>query len=130
MDNYRKLIEVLIQALVVPILPLLSAYIIALLKKQIAKIEAETKSKELRDYIDIVENTIETSVKSVMQTYVEQLKKDGAFTKEAQEEAFNIAKEKVIATLTDNGTRLLEEAYGDYEAWINDKIEQLVNESK
>ena len=58
------------------------------------------------------------------------LKKDNAFTAEAQKEAFNLTYNAVMAILTDEAKEYLAEIYGDVAAYITNKIEAEVNISK
>ena len=64
------------------------------------------------------------------QTYVEALKKDNAFTAEAQKEAFNQTFNAVMAVLTDDAKEYLTTVYGDLNAYITTKIEAEVKLNK
>ena len=75
-------------------------------------------------------DTITACVMATNQTYVEALKKENAFTKEAQQEAFNLTYNAVMAVLTEDAKRYLTEVYGDLTAYITTKIEAEVNVSK
>jgi hypothetical protein len=58
------------------------------------------------------------------------LKKENAFTAEAQKEAFNLTYNAVMAVLTNEAKNYLTELYGDLTAYITAKIEAEVNISK
>jgi hypothetical protein len=70
------------------------------------------------------------AVTCTAQTFVDTLKAEGAFTKEKQLEAFNIAKNKVLEILGDTAVEALGEIYGDFDVWIYTKIEQVCREIK
>ena len=75
-------------------------------------------------------DTISACVIATNQTYVEALKKENAFTKEAQQEAFQLTFDAVMAVLTDDAKDYLVNIYGDLTAYITTKIEAEVNSNK
>lgn len=64
------------------------------------------------------------------QTFTDALKAEGKFTKEKQLEAFNKAKEKTLEILGDTAVKALGEIYGDFDTWVDTKIEQVCREIK
>jgi hypothetical protein len=64
------------------------------------------------------------------QTYVEALKKDNAFTKEAQQQAFDMTYNAVMDVLTADAKEYLTNIYGDLSAYISNKIEAEVKMTK
>ena len=64
------------------------------------------------------------------QTYVDSLKKQGAFNAEAQKVAFTMTYEAVVRLLTDEAQTYLNEAVGDLNLYITQKIESEVNLNK
>ena len=81
-------------------------------------------------YIAMLDDTICACVIATTQTYVDALKKNNAFTKEAQVEAFNLTFNAVMAVLTDEAKKYLSAIYGDLTAYITNKIEAEVQLSK
>ena len=81
-------------------------------------------------YIAMLDNTICACVVATTQTYVEALKKENAFTKEAQLEAFNLTFNAVMAVLSNDAKDYLTNIYGDLTAYITNKIEAEVNLNK
>lgn len=118
----------------VPILCLLitagGAYLVALLKRETMKIEQQLNNETAAKYIDMANDAVAASVMYVTQTYVETLKKAGGFTKEKQIEAFNMAKERVFEILSDTAVKALNEIYGDLDAFLQAKIEEIIYQSK
>ena len=75
-------------------------------------------------------DTINNCVIATNQTYVEALKKAGAFDMEAQKTAFNMTKNAVLAILSDEAKRYLTNAVGDLNEYITQQIEAAVNVNK
>lgn len=78
----------------------------------------------------MLNNTIYDCVTATTQTYVEALKKENAFTKEAQIEAFNLTFNAVMSILNEDAKKYLTVAYGDLNIYIANKIEAEVQFSK
>ena len=64
------------------------------------------------------------------ETYVDALKKQGKFDKEAQKCAFELTFNAVMAVLSDEAKHYLASVYGDLTAYITTRIEAEVNVSK
>ena len=78
----------------------------------------------------MLNNTITDCVIATTQTYVDSLKKQGTFDAEAQKVAFTMTYESVVKLLTDEATEYLNEAVGDLQLYITQKIEAEVNLNK
>lgn len=78
----------------------------------------------------MVEKTIVDCVNAINQTFVETLKKEGNFTKEAQEEAFNRTLQSIKAILLKDCLEYLSLITTDLNAYIYNKIEAEVNYAK
>ncbi|MCX8130414.1 MAG: hypothetical protein N3I35_09975 [Clostridia bacterium] len=134
MSDSSKLNELLvsiINIIIIPLLPVISAYLIALVKSKIAEIGERTNGKELSMYADIAENAVITAVTAVNQVYVDELKrKNGKLTAYEQKVAFEMAKEKVLNILGDTTLKVLGTLYKDFDAWLDSRIEYYVNQSK
>lgn len=118
----------------VPILCLLitagGGYLVALLRKRTAQIEREIDNDTAVKYMDMACDAVAQAVAFTAQTFVDTLKAEGAFTKEKQLEAFNTAKEKVLEILSCTAVEALNEIYGDFDTWLNTKIEQVCRDTK
>lgn len=64
------------------------------------------------------------------QTYVDALKDKNAFDAAAQAEAFQKTKTAVMALITDNMKKVINEATGDFDVWVDIIIEAKVKEVK
>lgn len=118
----------------VPVLCLLitagGAYIVALIRKKTAQLQQEADNKKAEKYMNMACEAVAQAVTYTAQTFVDTLKKDGAFTAEKQLEAFEKAKNKTLQILGDTAVAALGEIYGDFDTWIETKIEQVCREIK
>lgn len=128
--EWLTLLYEILQVCIIPLLGVLTTYIVKFINVKSEEIKATTDSELATKYITMLSQTISDCVIATNQTYVEALKKDNAFTKEAQEEAFKKTYEAVLATLTDDAKEYLAEVYGDLNAYIKNKIEAEVNDAK
>ena len=108
---------------------LLGFLVVYINKKKDALVE-QVNSDIVDKYITKISETITDCVIATNQTYVEALKKEGAFTKEAQEEAFNRTLNNVLAILGEDCIEYLETITSDVEAYLKNKIEAEVNLNK
>ena len=116
--------------LIIPVLTALSAFIIYWITVKCAELKAKVKSEKTGKYIDMLNSTIVDCVLATTQTYVEALKKDNAFTEEAQKEALNRTYQNVMKIVTEDMREYLQEAVGDLNAYILNKIEAEVKITK
>jgi|BioPla2DNA2_1021312.scaffolds.fasta_scaffold105973_2 NADH/NAD ratio-sensing transcriptional regulator Rex len=90
----------------------------------------KTNSEKLQKYFDMANDAIVTAVAEVMQTFVETMKREGAWNKEAAEKAFELAKMRAIEIMGVAALQALPEIVGDVEAWIISKIEAATLQTK
>lgn len=118
----------------VPVLCLLitagGAYAVALLRRETAKIQKQIDNETASKYMDMAVDAVEQAVAFTAQTFVDALKSSGDFTKEKQLEAFQKSKDKALEILGDTTVAALGEIYGDFDAWIETKIEQVCRDLK
>lgn len=118
----------------VPVLCLLitagGAYAVALLRRETAKIQQQIDNETASKYMDMAADAVAQAVTYTAQTFTDALKAEGKFTKEKQIEAFNKAKNKTLEILGDTAVTALNEIYGDFDAWIDTKIEQVCRDLK
>lgn len=123
-----------IVAACVPVLCLLitagGAYAVALIKRGTARIEKQIDNELAAKYIDMASEAVSQAVAFTSQTFADSLKQEGAFTKEKQIEAFNIAKNKAMEIMSDAALEAINDIYGDLDVWLETKIEQACREVK
>lgn len=128
--DWLALLYQIVEVCIIPLLGLLTAYIVKYINIKSKEITNTTDNKTLNKYINMLADTITTCVIATNQTYVEALKKDNAFSAEAQKEALKLTYEAVLNVLTDEAKEYLTEFYGDLNAVIIAKIEAEVNSNK
>ena len=128
--EWLPLLYQVLEVCIIPLLGILTAYVVKLINAKSAEIQAKVENDLADKYIAMLDDTICACVVATTQTYVDALKKDNAFTKEAQIEAFNLTFNAVMAVLTEEAKVYLSEAYGDLTAYITNKIEAEVQLNK
>ncbi len=128
--EWLPLLYEILQVCVIPLLGVLTAYVVKFINMKSVEIQANVDNDMADKYIAMVADTVSACVIATNQTYVEALKKNNAFTAEAQKEAFTLTYNAVMAILTDEAKEYLAEIYGDVAAYITNKIEAEVNISK
>lgn len=128
--EWLPLLYQILEVCVIPLLGILTAYFVKFINMKSLEIQANVNNDMADKYIAMVADTVSACVIATNQTYVEALKKNNAFTAEAQKEAFNLTYNAVMAILTKDAKEYLAEIYGDVAAYITNKIEAEVNISK
>ena len=125
MDNqfWLKIIEVVLTSVIVPLL----AWGV---KNLVGWLKTKTNNAIVEKYLTFAGEAVTQAVKETAQTYVDTLKKEGKFDKEAQIEAFNRTRETALKLLTADALNIIEMVYGDADAWLRSKIEAAVAENK
>jgi hypothetical protein len=121
--DWKDLLIYIIQTLCGLVITVGIPFLFTLLRKKI-------KDEKLARLLSRVENIVKQTVILINQTYVDALKEEGLFDKEAQKAAFEMCKEKVLAMLNDEAIVAIAETFGDYEEWIRTLIEAYVRENK
>jgi hypothetical protein len=83
-----NLLQDILEVCIIPLLGVLTAYLVNYIKAKSVELTNKTDSEMADKYIQMLTQTITDCVIATNQTYVETLKKQEAFTKEAQQEAF------------------------------------------
>lgn len=125
-----ELIAQIFEVCILPLLGVLTAFFVKWVNAKTAEIADTRKNETEKKYINMLNNTISDCVIATTQTYVDALKKQGAFDAEAQKVAFTMTYEAVVKLLTDEATEYLNEAVGDLNLYITQKIESEVNLNK
>jgi len=118
--------EILLQiaeVCIIPLLGLATTYFIKWVNTKTQEAKDKTENDKVDKYLDLLERTISSCVLATQQTYVDALKKDNAFTLEAQRAAFATTYEAIMLILTDDAKEALELAFGDLQGYISNRIE-------
>ena len=95
--------------------------------KLIQFINSKIKNNKAADLLTTATTIVINSVRSVFQTYVEALKKEGSFNKDAQIIALNKAKDIALTQMTDEVKDYLVTTYGSLDSWLDANIEATIN---
>lgn len=93
-------------------------------------LKTRTKNETLQKYFDRANDAIVTAVAEVMQTFVETMKREGTWNREAAAKALEMAKDKAIEIMGVAAWKALPEIVGDVEAWLISKIEAATLQTK
>lgn len=113
--DYNSILMTLITMIVIPAIGIIG-------KAAYKAIEENIKDKRLQKYLLIATDCVADAVADVAQTVVDKVS-DEEWNEDTKKAAFEAAKEKALQHLGITGKVLLEEALGDFEGWINSKIE-------
>ena len=125
-----EMLAQIFEVCIIPLLGVLTAYFIKFVNAKSAEIGTKVKNETQKKYLEMLNSTITDCVIATTQTYVDSLKKQGTFDAEAQKVAFTMTYESVVKLLTDEATEYLNEAVGDLQLYITQKIEAEVNLNK
>ena len=115
-----NVLSCIVTAVIIPLITLLGSKLIKWISRKI-------NNKKTSKYITEATTTVLNAVKRVFQTYVESLKKEGSFNKDAQFIALNKAKDIVLTQLSEDIKDYINKNFGDVDAWINTQIEASIN---
>lgn len=124
------LVPVLFQVVLIPLLAILTKYITTLIQMKINELTETKNDKTFTKYVTMLQDTVINCVITTNQTYVDTLKTQGKFDAEAQKIAFQKTYDSVMKILTEDAVKYLNEALGDFDAYVNMLIEAQVNLQK
>jgi hypothetical protein len=128
--DWLELLGQIFNVCIVPLLGLLTTFLVTFLKSKIAQVQATTKNELLNKYLSILETTVVNCVSTTNQTYVDALKDKNAFDAAAQKEAFSITFNAVMASLTDDVKAGMSEVTTDLPTFVTQLIENTVANKK
>ena len=103
--------------------PTVSGLALRAFGKFVAQITSERIGNEIAD-------RLEDSVRATFQTYVDDLKKNGAFTKAAQAHALGMALATLLGSLSQEAKDYIQENFGNTETYLTGRIEAEVKRQK
>lgn len=128
--NYQEIITTILEICIIPLLGILTKMLVTYLQTKSKELASKTDNEIAEKYIKMLTETITSCVISTNQTYVESLKNKGEFTAEAQKAAFKDTYENVLKILSEDCKDYLQEAFGDLETYITNRIEAEVKAQK
>ena len=124
------LLNQIFQLCVVPLLGVLTAFIIQFIRVKMQELSEKTNNELAEKYLNMLADTVEICVVATNQTYVNALKDKNAFDAEAQKEAFQMTYDSVMAILNSEAKNYLNSIVGDLQKYVTQQIEAAVNNNK
>ena len=128
--DWLELLYQIFEVCIIPLLGILTAFAINFLRAKKDEINAKTDNELIQKYTSMLFETISDCVIATNQTYVNTLKQQGRFDKEAQKEAFNKTYVAVLDILGDEAQFYLSNVFGDLEVYIMKRIEAEVSANR
>ena len=128
--EWLALLYEIFEVCVIPLLGVLTMYIVKFIQKKTEELNFKNENELMDKYLTMLSDTIIDCVIATNQTYVESLKKQGKFDADAQKIAFTKTYTNVMAILNKDAKKYLEEAIGDLETYVYNKIEAEVKLTK
>ena len=128
--NWMELLYQLFEIVLIPLLGILTAYAVKLIKSKTEEIKVKHDNQLLNKYLDMLQVTVTDCVTATTQTYVDRLKKEGKFTEAAHKDAFDMTFNNILTILGDDAKEYLTEAVGDLDSYIATKIEAEISRTK
>ena len=116
--------------ILIPLLITIITICICTITSKIAKDAARTAPSKYSEIIYGLENIVSKAVITTNQTFVNELKKQGKFDKEAMQEAYRRTYESIIASLSQSFFEYIDEETIDIDALLKNMIETSVNWNK
>jgi hypothetical protein len=121
--NLTEIIIVFIQLILVPFV----AFALNALKRFI---EAKTNNEFVEKYLLMATDAISDAVLEVKQTYVDNIKGTDGWSEATQKRALSMAKDKALASIGVDGVEIISTVVGDFEAWLDTKLEATISLNK
>jgi len=115
-----SILSVVVTAIVLPLITLGGTKLIQWINQKI-------KDERTRNILTGLTAIVERVVRSVTQTYVDSLKRDGKFDLEAQLNALELAKSAILTELNKETKTFIETNYGSVDAFVTSQIESTIN---
>lgn len=128
--DWLNILQQIFELCIIPLLAIITRSLVIYISTKKNELKNKTDNELAKKYLDLLNDTIANCVIATNQTYVEALKKENAFTADAQKAAFEKTYQAVIATLSEEAQKYLPEVVGDLQTYITQKIEASVNQNK
>ena len=127
--DIQEILNELLLVIIIPLLGILTKYIVSFLQVKVDDLKSQKEIKDnaiLQKYVDEIEEVIVKSIKTTNSTFVDNLKKNGTWSKENFETAFNMTKDSVMKLLTDEKKELIKSMYEDIDTYLKATIEAYI----
>jgi len=131
--EFSEIINYTLYIVLTTILPIITAYVVNFIKTKIKEsdiIADATQNENITKIIETALSDVMDAVLYINQIYVDALKSNGKFDKDAQKNAFNRAYVEAMNMISDESKKIIEQVYGSFDKWLKLKIETSVNMAK
>lgn len=111
-------------------IPIITVYTGKFLYAKWEETRGKIKNDKVQKTLDEVVEMVVNVVQATNQVMVDELKKNGEFTKEVAVEAFNKSKETALKMLSDEAAEIIANVYGDVSTYMDTLIEATVRDLK
>ena len=116
--------------ILIPLLITIITICICTITSKVAKNAAESAPSKYSGIIYALENIVNKAVITTNQTFVNELKKQGKFNKEAMEEAYRRTYESIVASLSQSFFEYIDRETIDIDVLLRNMIETSVDWNK
>ena len=116
--------------ILIPLLITIITICICMMTSKVAKSAAESAPSKYSEIIYGLENIVNKAVITTNQTFVNELKKQGKFDKEAMQEAYRRTYESIVASLSQSFFEYIDRETIDIDVLLRNMIETSVNWNK
>ena len=116
--------------ILIPLLVTIITICICIMTSKVAKNAAESAPSKYSEIIYALENIVNKAVITTNQTFVNELKKQGKFDKEAMEEAYNKTFNSIVASLSQSFFEYIDKETIDIDTLLKNMIETSVDWNK
>ena len=116
--------------ILIPLLITIITICICTMTSKVAKSAAESAPSKYSEIIYALENIVNKAVITTNQTFVNELKKQGKFDKEAMEEAYNKTFNSIVASLSQSFFEYIDKETIDIDTLLKNMIETSVDWNK
>ena len=116
--------------ILIPLLITIITICICTMTSKVAKNAAESAPSKYSEIIYALENIVNKAVITTNQTFVNELKKQGKFDKEAMQEAYKRTYESIVASLSQSFFEYIDRETIDIDVLLRNMIETSVNWNK
>lgn len=124
------MVKEILEGVLIPLFIILTRYLIVFLNAKRNELKEKTNNELANKYIDMIYSTVTNCVIATNQTYVDSLKQQGSFDKDAQIIAFNETLAAVKRMLSADALNYIHSITEDTDFYLSQLIEASVRDQK
>lgn len=107
----------------IPLITIVCGFLVKFINTKSNEVKTKTHNQLVQFTIDQLNRVVVDCIQTTNQTYVDSLKAQGKFDKEAQKVAFKQTYDNVVSILSADAKEILGEVVGDLKVYITNQIE-------